>query len=362
MRKIVCGSVTALLVAMGLSSITSCSKGGDGPSAPDSVKVSLSAATLKGNGFNGVTVTVKDKNGTDVTSASQLYANGVAFSGPVYYPEYAEKVVITATKGTVPSNEAVLQVSQPDEVSPFTQKLVVEDFTGTWCGYCPRVAYNLENYISEQPACISVGVHGGGDNSDPYTYLYLNTFAANYGVTGFPWALVNHGAKWDEKAATLDRALTRWAPLGLAVESSVNGTAITGKVKVKFNLTTDVALRVVVMLVEDNLTHNQVNYYSQLGANPIVGFKHTNILRQMASSDIVNGDAIPSGTAVKGNVWEKTFSFSTTGKTGINTDYTINTANAKVVAFVQYAKINTLNRKGAINAQFANVGATKDFD
>lgn len=360
MRKIVCGSVTALIVAMGFSSMTSCSKSGSGPSTPDSLKVTLSASTLQGTGFDGITVTVKDKTGADVTGAVQLYADGVAFNGPMYYPDAVKNVVITAQKGTMPSNEATLQVTEPDP-SPFTQKLLVEDFTGTWCGYCPRVAFNLESYIKTQPACISVGIHGGS-STEPFSYQYVNTLANSFGVNSFPWALINHGAKWDEKTATLNTALDRWAPLGLAVESAVSGTTISGKVKVKYNITTDVSMRIMVMLVEDKLVYNQTNYYTTYGANPIPNFVHTNTLRQIASTDVTYGDLIPATATTKGNVWEKTFSFSTSGKTGINTDYTINTANAKIVAFVQYSKINTLGRQGAINVQFANVGDTKDFD
>ena len=32
--------------------------------------------------------------------------------------------------------------------SVFTKKVLIEEFTGAWCGYCPDGAYRLENLIN----------------------------------------------------------------------------------------------------------------------------------------------------------------------------------------------------------------------
>ncbi|GGH65462.1 hypothetical protein HNQ91_002076 [Filimonas zeae] len=359
MRKFVCG--TLLLAAAIAGTTSSCSKGDSGPSVPDSLKVSLSATTLSGTGFDGVTVTVKDRSGADVTGAVQLYADGVKFTGPVFYPDKVKTVKISAQKGSVPSNIAEVVVTAP-EASPFTQKILVEDFTGTWCKYCTRAADILTRYTSKQPACISVGVHGGRAG-EPFTYQYLNTFMDRFAIDGFPWAVLNRDSKWNENPALLDAALKKWAPLGLAIESKIESGNITGKVKVKFNLTTNVDMRVVIMLVEDKLVADQENAYAEYGTVPTIkNYVHTNTLRRIASDDVFSGDPIPSTAVTKGNVWEKTFSLSTTGRTGIGTDYTAIPANCKVVAFVQYGPENSTGRKGAINVQYTNAGDTKDFD
>jgi len=359
MRRFVCGTlVVAAAVAGGTSS---CSKSDSGPSTPDSLKVSLSATTLAGTGFDGVTVTVKDKTGADVTGAVQLYADGVAFTGPVYYPDGVKTVKISAKKGTVPSNEVPVTVTAP-EPSPFTQKIMVEDFTGTWCKYCTRAAYLLGKYTAKQANCIAVGVHGGS-STEPFAYQYINTLANRYQVTEFPWAVLNRADRWDESSVSLDSAVNKWAPLGLAIDSKLDGTNITGKVKVKYNVTTSVAMRIVIMLVEDKLVADQSNIYTDLGTTPTIkNFVHTNVLRRIYSADVSYGDAIPATAAVKGNVWEKDFSFAISGKTGNNADYTAVPANCKVVALVQFGPENSMYRKGAINVQFANVGDTKDFD
>ena len=373
MKRVLLSVILMSCIGAGL---LSCSKkGADAPTTPDpinptpvvpdSVKVFLSTSTLENNGFDVVTITVKDKSGSDVTGTSQLYVDGVAIYENVYSPFAAKDFVITAKKGALRSNEAILKVVAP-AASSFTQKLLVADFTGTWCQYCPRAARILESYTAAHPACISIGVHGGS-STEPFTYKYINNLADAFGIKSFPWAVVNHNSKWSEEAQDLDPELKKWAPLGLAIQSTVNGDKVTGKVQVKYGVNTGIPMKITIMLVEDGLVYPQVNAYSNpvgtpyYGPNPISNFVHTNVLRQVVSEDVVNGDDIPVSAQIKDNVWSKDFSFSQTGTTGIGTSYSVNFSKARIVAFVSYGA-NNLSRKGAINAQIATVGTTKNFD
>lgn len=76
-----------------------------------------------------------------------------------------------AGKGTA----LILQESMP-------KKVVVEDFTGLWCGYCPRGIVALENFAKLYPAqFIGIAAHNGDVIScaDYEEYIYNN-------ISGFP--------------------------------------------------------------------------------------------------------------------------------------------------------------------------------
>lgn len=184
-------------------------------------------------------------------------------------------------------------------------------------------------------------------------------------LAGYPTAILNRSSKWSESTADLTAQLNKWAPLGLAIESSDNGTSVTGKVKVKFNVTTDQPMKIVVALVENGLVANQTNYYSPSGgaspylyggANPIVGFVHNNVLRR-AATDIF-GDAIPTTSQVKNGVYELPFSIPLAGSTSSGS-YTAVGANSAIVAYVLDG---SASKKGTYNVQYAPVGTIKIFD
>ncbi|MCX6208952.1 MAG: Omp28-related outer membrane protein [Bacteroidetes bacterium] len=333
-------------------------------SSGDSLYVSLSTSTIQFNDFDYTTITVNDKNGTDITSTCQLLVDGAGISSRNYVGESLGNHNITAQKGSTPSTSKVLSVVTATP-SPFTQKLLVEDATGAWCGFCTRIANSLENYKSNHPNCIVVAIHGGG-GTDPYKYQYYTNFNSTFGVTAYPTAIVNRSGTWSENASELNTALTKWAPLGLAIESSVSGTNITGKAKVKFNVTTNKSMKIIVALVENGLVFPQTNYYSPSsgytpylygGANPISNFTHNGVMRRAATN--LFGDAIPSTSQLKNNIYELAFTIPTTGVTSSGANFTVVPANCSIVAYVVDG---TSNNKGVYNVQSATVGTVKNFD
>lgn len=328
----------------------------------DSLYVSLSASNLELNELDESIVTVRDKTGADVTNKCQIFMNGT-FTSKVIVPATVGSFNITAAKGLIPSTTKVLTVSNKAN-SPFTQKLLVEDVTGAWCGFCTRLAYSLENYKASKPNCVVVAIHGGG-GTDPFKYQYFTNYNTAYSITGYPTVIVNRGDKWDERTSTLNTELSKWAPLGLAIESNVSGNNITGKAKVKYNFNnTSMPLKIVVAVVEDGLLANQTNYYSPSsgytpylygGANPIINFKHDGVMRRAATN--LFGDAIPASAQLKDNVYEFNFTTSTTGQTANGTTYSVVPANSRIVAYVIDASTNKV-----MNVQTAALGTVKNFD
>ncbi len=275
--------------------------------------------------------------------------NGATYAVNKFIPPSAGTYKITATKGSSSSGEVTV-TANPAPASPFTQKVLAEDYTGTWCGHCPRVGIQLENYSATHPNLVVVGVHGPNGSGDPYIYQYVSQLTGFFNITGWPSVIINRDAKWNENTAVLDQAATKRAPLGLALETTIAGSTINVKAKVKYDVNTDIPMKLVVLLTEDGLVHPQTNYGYYGLPDPITNYTHNHTLRT-AATDIF-GDAIPTASQTKGNTWEKNLSFNATG---------YNMAKLKVIAFVIY-DTNGYSRKGALNVQIVSAGQTKAFD
>ncbi len=349
-----------LLTVFSLSVIIeSCSKGGAN-TPPDIVNppggtnptlvVNLSQSQISADGFDETTITVKDANNMDITSSSMIMVNNSVIAGNKFYTAVAGSYQVKAIRGAEMSPAVTLTATSPGP-SPFSQKVLAESFSGTWCGICPGTIIPLENYTNTNPNVISVGVHGPSGSSDPFQYIFDPQLRTALGVNGVPTVVLNRDGKWaGNNTTTLDNLMQKRAPLGIAFETSFVGNTINVKAKVKFDVTTSLPLKIVVMLAEDNLKYNQANYGHFGLPNPIVNFNHRNVLRS-AATDIF-GDAIPVAQQMKGNVWEKNYSFNAANFVQ---------SNCKIIAFVLYGD-NTIGRKGILNVQMVSAGQNKIFD
>ena len=53
----------------------------------------------------------------------------------------------------------------------FQKNVLIEDYTGTWCQYCPRVAYGIQLVEAANIKAFPVAIHrGGGSAYDPFNY------------------------------------------------------------------------------------------------------------------------------------------------------------------------------------------------
>jgi len=354
------------IVALGFSSCTKEETGGcpDG-SATDSLRIQLSTDTVEKNGFDYVNIKVTDKNGLDVTAKCNIYANNSLISKN-YVPVGLGTQTITASTDCQVSESKNLVVTAVS-ASPFTQKALVEDLTGAWCGFCTRVSHSLDSFkATKSQNLIVVTVHGGG-GTDPFKYQYYTQINSKYKLSGYPSVLLNRKVEWNESHSTLTNALNSWAPLGISINSLKNNDGtVSGTVKVKYNVNTERPMKLVIAMVENGLIAPQENYYSTkygykpylYGAvSPINNFVHNGVLRK-TSTDLF-GDVIPVETQKKGNIYSKDFTLILSGKTYDQTPYTANIDNVGIVAFVID---DSGNNYGIYNVQYANAGTDKDFD
>ena len=182
-------------------------------------------------------------------------------------------------------------------VGKFTKNVLIEDYTGTWCQYCPRVIYGIQKVEEENLKAYPVAIHRGNPPGSPSTVDPFNfpatTLENTVGVSGHPTAMLNRKQVWNNETSTneVKKQIKVNADLGLALNSTVSGGNINLDVNIKFDANL-ANLKLVVYVLEDGLIYNQINSTSYFGGvSPIVNMEHNHVLRACLT-DLVNGAAL----------------------------------------------------------------------
>ena len=96
---------------------------------------------------SSIVFSVVDNSGEDLTSESNFYVDGQIISGNSFSFNNSGEFDIYAIYNNITTETITITVNDPPIY--FEKYVMVEDFTGTWCGWCPRVSYALE-YGKEQ--------------------------------------------------------------------------------------------------------------------------------------------------------------------------------------------------------------------
>ena len=238
------------------------------------------------------------------------------------------------------------------EPSEFTQKLLIEDFTGTWCVYCPGAGHAIEGAVAANDRFIPVGLHYRSlSNPEEMQNEFSEGVVTTYNVDGFPKVYLNRREKlWanDYLVSTLESMLNRYAPVGLAINSTLTGNSLEVNIKVGFvEETTSVDnYKLVVYLVEDGLVYPQHNAALPDLPELIEDYVHNDVLRYSFTNTL--GDALPNQVEADHRY---TKDFTATLPASIQ-----NTDKLRIVAFVIDKNDNCLN------VQATNVGVNQDFD
>ena len=332
---------------------------------PTSMKISLSKTTIIADGIDKSEVTVKDQSGNDISLTSIIVVNDIAINGTAITLEASQQGTfkVFATKFGIISDTLTISTTAPT-TAKYSTKVLAEDYTGSWCGWCPRVAYKMNNFVQNNSKIIPIRFHNNDALSSPSVDSALR---AASGITAVPNVIINRLTTLKENGDVNSLAdsvgfrpyLQKRAVLGLALNSTISGNTLNLTTKVGFDATISDSLKLVVVLVEDGLILPQTNYYSNNSSypatpffssgNPITNFVHHSVFRQ--SPTTVFGITIPSTAQVKNGEYTSTFTFNITG-------YTAN--NLKVVAFVQYAGSQV--KSGVLNAQLVAAGSNQAYD
>jgi hypothetical protein len=332
----------------GLFLLQSCTKTESDFTEPRQETVTINASTL--NVIAGTTVlfsVFSSINNNNVTAESKIYVNGNLITGSSFTFTNAGNFAVYATKGTLTSGVITVNVTAVTANIGYKHNVLVEEYSGTWCGNCPRILYGVDLLQQQTDKAIVVSTHLF--NGDPFITTEGNNLAAQQGVGGVPTGYINRTISWTgpqyENVPQVINSIQASASAGIAISSSVSGNNLSITAKAGYTQTLAGGAKLTVYLVEDKLFYTQRNYSSNLygGQANIPNFEYNGVIRKIVSS--IAGDAIGSS----GNANEKTYSLAVPANVA-------NIGNTRIVAFIT-------NSAGAVvNVQQVKVGEEKMFE
>ena len=240
----------------------------------------------------------------------------------------------------------------------YTQNATLEDYTASWCGWCPRAKTYTDAAVAQYGAnVIPMEFH----NTDALTPVGEPTLETAFSVTGYPSQYLNRNIPYNASLSQIAPLVTATSSVsstvGLAINSSLNGTSLSITVKSRFAQAVSGA-KLVVYVLENGIVASHANDYSGSSAysnssnplyvwymdpNPIPNYINDHVVRTSASA--ILGDAIP--TQAGASEYDKVYTVSVPA--------TWNSSNLSIVAMVVQANNNLLN------AQQAKVGQVQNF-
>ncbi|MFY7729851.1 MAG: Omp28-related outer membrane protein [Flavobacterium sp.] len=306
---------------------------------------------------NTITFSVKDNNGTDHTAEATFYVDGTKISGNTLTSANVQQYNITASLGPMTSEPITVSFGSTAELN-FKKRVLIEDYTGTWCGYCTRVAWAIELVKGQTENVVPVAIHRPSSNPsnaqyDPYNYdasAIENTLSA----IGYPKGYLNRRTRWtspepNNLAQVINLSQGDNPKLGLAMKPTVQNGKINLDVNVMFSKDFSASgLRLVVYVLENGLLypqHNYTEYYN--GVSVIEDWVHNHVLRSCLTD--ITGETVPAAETTLNNVYTRSFSVNVP-------DNVTNASNMEFVAFI-------INENGrAVNVRSAHAGENQEFE
>ncbi len=206
--------------------------------------VTLTNPIPAASGSNNYTVTISNINGGTDENSTDNTASSLAISGV-----------------TLHADKAVL----------------VEEATGTWCGWCVRGTVMMDYMTEMYPDnFIGITVHNG----DPMVLAAYDTWIGGQ-IGGYPSILADRdGSEYDPldmESKTVEFA-SQAPEATVGVTHSITGNQLTVNVSATYNQNLNGDYRFNVVLVEDHLsgtgaTWNQTNYYANNAYGPMGGYE-----------------------------------------------------------------------------------------
>lgn len=300
-----------------------------------------------------ITFKLLDNQGQDTSADATFYVNNEIISGNTFSSPTPGAFNV---KATYEANDETL-TSATKEFSVFIpkRKVVIEDYTGTWCGYCPGVAVAIDEVrdVTNDVAVVAIHKQSAGV-PDPLDFPRIIELQEMFDINnGFPKARLNRTIDWPRPY--LLEQVTAMAgnntDVSIGINSQLTGSNLTVSVKVVYENGSTPGDKLVVYLLENGVVSPQANYFNEtpghpyegLG-NPIPDYVHNDALRNSLSN--LFGDAIPNLPA-----FEK-----------LTKDYSFTVPSNYVGQNLSFVVMVVDAENSAKNAQFSSINEDKNYE
>ncbi|MEZ4907336.1 MAG: Omp28-related outer membrane protein [Saprospiraceae bacterium] len=223
----------------------------------------------------------------------------------------------------------------------YQKKVLVEEFTGEWCGFCPAGAKKLREIMSSYPeeaTCVGMHIDDKLEVEFPTTSRLLSE---SIGPGYFPSAIINRkydsGSEW---IVQVRNQINKTSDIGIKIESNIVDNYLDITVNcISENSYGNVFLTV--YLTEDNVDETSPGAQSNGGGD----YVHPNVLREVLTSSYGNPISLEAGQVI--SVEFKDISVS---------KYKIDDLN--VVALINYGADNDF---AVLNTNFIKAGNDVDW-
>ncbi|MCZ7555217.1 MAG: Omp28-related outer membrane protein [Bacteroidia bacterium] len=237
------------------------------------------------------------------------------------------KITVTTNDPIRPSTDLSLTLHVQDEDVDAEQNVLMEEGTGTWCGFCPYGADSLKAMIERFPGRVHGIAYHGGSATEPMQTVSTGFWTGIIKLTGWPQGSVNRIVFKGQSAPAISRSLwnssitevlqTRRSPISLNVLAKTydpvsKRTSIT--VEVLFHRDLAIPVRLNIAQVQDQMNYTQVFYPPEGGSTRLFPYFHNHVMRQVIPSDA--GEVISGGATVRSQTRvTKTFNFTSVDST-----------------------------------------------
>lgn len=247
------------------------------------------------------------------TFATTLGANGkeaFRLAVPAIDSEgnHTATVYIDKVNGEADASQANNSMTKDFEVKDlmFDRKVVLEEGTGTWCGYCVRGIVGIREMKALYPETfIPIAVHNG----DEMAVSGYQTIISQYMSSGLPGSVMNRKLSLDPNFDDIRSAfLDELHPVDAGIEAEAafvdeNRNSISVKTKTTFGMSYDDAnYRIAVVLLENEVEgYSQSNYYSGGSLGEMGGFEDLPSKVEMNMNEVARG-IYKTATGVRNSV------------------------------------------------------------